>query len=141
MKYLFAGGSIEIPDTWLDRSVHTFIEDGSDGTPKSSLVIHEAPTEVALDDFVDQQLIQAAQKLNSYRLHRRRQAHKGFEVSYEWRPSHEVIVQQRQLFTARSRHVVMVVTLTTMTSEAIRMEGLWAALLTSLCVVTEANNV
>ena len=139
MNYLFTGGSIEIPNSWIDRSVHSFVEDAGDGTAKTSLVIHQVPSQQKLEDFIDQQLVQTAQKLNSYRLHRRRAVRRGFEVSYEWRPSQGTTVHQRQIFVSRSPHMVTIVTLTTTSSDVARAESLWAELITSLRITEEAN--
>jgi hypothetical protein len=132
MRHFFNGGSIEVPDAWHDRSVHSFVDADSDGSGKVSLVVHQVASRGTLEDFADQQLVEAAQKLRSYRLKWRRQVSKGLEISYDWSPSKGATVHQRQFFAARSPRSVIVVTLTTMASDEARTNALWNRFMTDL---------
>ncbi len=137
MRYIFNLGSIVIPDGWTDRSILSFVEDSAAGPPTSSVVLHYEyiSPETAMENFADQQLVAAAQRLPGFTLKTRRpgtvQGYRSIEMFYEWRTPEQIHVTQRQAYLAIRPGTLMVITMTNKTAESNKIDEKWRDLLAS----------
>lgn len=114
MRYKDADIGFEVPQDWENRSITIF---AVPKTPEQKLapnvvVTREVSTsEESLEDYANQQLIDAAQRLESFKLRKRSVTVvgglPGIEVSFSWGPGGAV--RQRQVFVQHKKKMVSIV--------------------------------
>lgn len=134
--YTLNEGAISIPQGWRDHTVNAFALHDPDRKNEASFVIsREIVANRTLSEYLDQQLAQAAKKMNRYRLLGRRETQVGakeaVEVEYAWSSPEGIGIFQRQTVLIHGSQF-LVFTWSAREKDREQMEPLWAGVMQSI---------
>ena len=134
--YRLNEAELHVPEEWKDTTIHAFVLPGEEGGGAASFVITRDSDagDVELQTYADQQLVNAAQQLPSYKLVKRENRTIGgqpaIQSDFTWLTPEHVSVRQRQA-CLRHGELILVLTVTARDASFPVYEPTWAQVVDS----------
>jgi hypothetical protein len=131
-SYRLNEADILLPDNWKDTTINAFILPSSNkaGEAEATFVItRDSETKQdSIEQYADLQLVEAAKKLNKYKLLGRRQTTIGnrpaIQVDYTWVTPERIEIKQRQAYLSYQTSI-LIFTLTVRASDFEPYQTAW----------------
>jgi hypothetical protein len=138
-SYRLNEADLILPDNWKDTTINAFILPSSNkaGEAEATFVItRDSETKQdGVEHYADLQLVEAAKKLNRYKLIERRQTkisnRPAIQVDYTWVTPERIEIRQRQAYVSY-QSAILIFTLTVRASDFEPHQPAWENAISSL---------